>query len=420
VIPFDVTTSVRPSGLRGKTGHLLQKLFPDVDRRAYARARKADMRARRKTGLNALSKRRYPAAFSRREIYDTDRETHVVVVPAEGINSGTWAVAAGNFYFEVAGNLESHIGSDRVSVLHVDPQEPCSTWHRELFDHLMDAKATHLIAHVEHDPGSSNQTWTWDSFWNDLSPRWGGVFLGSTFDASYRFTSAKARFLARISPRFMAIDVGLPIAGTLSRKRFEVGPVNRPMSPATLQAIRQRLTGVVPTVDVAFVGALYPYRIELIKQLEALGLSIAVNPHKENHYARGDSEGGGQPGWLDYLAGLRSGRITINFSRSSAGPVEQLKWRAIEAGLAGTYFVTDDQHRTRLFWPDDQFSTFSTIEDLSFVLEETLSDQRSLLDSTAAFSDRAYLLARNHYWGAVEDGLRKRGLPGLGVTPFAI
>ncbi len=418
MIRFDVTTQVRATGLRGRLGQLLQMLIPDLDRRAYARARRSDVRARAKSGLNQISKERYPATFSRRKIYESVGNTHVVVVPSEGNKSGTWNVAAGNFYFEVAGNLESHIGADSVSVLHIDPETSSSIWHRQLFDHLMDSKATHLISHIEHDPGSSTQAWTWDSFWNDLSPRWNGVLLGSTFDASYRFTSAKARVLGCTSPRFMAIDVGLPIAGTVKRNRFEVGPVNRPMSPATLQAIRHRLRNVKPAFDVAFVGALYPYRVELIKQLEALGISIAVNPHKADFVNAAGEDGQAQPTWLDYLAGLRLGRVTVNFSRSSAGPIEQLKWRAVETGLAGTYFVTDDRNRTRLFWPEEHFATFNSLADLSQVLEETLSDPLALSESTSAFSDRAYDLAQNHYWGAVEHGLKVRGLPGVGVTAF--
>lgn len=417
MIPYDVTTQGRPRGLRGKFGRLMQTVIPDLDQRAYARARRADVRARRRSGLNRDIRERYPAKFSRRSRYDVEAESHVVVVPAEGRESGTWAVAAGNFYFEVAENLKSHIGADRVSVLHIAPDACCATWHRELFDHLMDSRATHFISHIEHDPGSINKGWTWDSLWQDLSPRWKGVFLGSTFDASFRFTSAKARVLAQTSTRFMAVDVGLPLNGTLVKNQFEVGPVIRPMSPATLQAIRHRLQDVRPTFDVSFVGALYPYRVELIKQLESMGISIAVNPHKDGPLVFQRSHEV-QPSWLDFLAGLRLGRATINFSRSSAGPIQQLKWRVVEAGLAGTYLVTDDQDQTSQFWPEDQFSVFDSPSDLPMVLESLVSEPSKLSEATASFAERASFLSQHQYWGAIEHGLNIRGLPGVGVAPF--
>ena len=47
---FDITTQGDPAGLRGKVGRLLQRLIPDADQRAYARARVKDRRTRAASG----------------------------------------------------------------------------------------------------------------------------------------------------------------------------------------------------------------------------------------------------------------------------------------------------------------------------------------------------------------------------------
>ena len=114
------------------------------------------------------------------------------------------------------------------------------------------------------------------------------------------------------------------------------------------------------------------------------------------------------------MAGLASSRATINFSQSAARPVEQLKTRVIEAGLAGTFLLTDDRDRTRLFWnPETEFGVFTGAADLPTVAHGFLSDPPRLETARTAFSTRARELARTGFWGAVEDGLSRRGLPGI-------
>ena len=103
--------------------------------------------------------------------------------------------------------------------------------------------------------------------------------------------------------------------------------------------------------------------------------------------------------------------MTINFSRSSAGPYEQLKTRVIEAGLAGTYLLTDDQHRTRLFFSPDEFSTFNSVEDLPDLIESLLSDRADLDARARRAQVRARELAVTNFWSGIDQGLVARGLP---------
>ena len=171
------------------------------------------------------------------------------------------------------------------------------------------------------------------------------------------------------------------------------------------------LVGVEKVHDVSFIGALYPYRVELIESLRSRGINVAVNPHRADQTTDFESSRANQPTWIEYMQGLASSHMTINFSRSSAGPYEQLKTRVIEAGLAGTYLLTDDQDRTRLFFPPDEFSTFNSVEDLPDLIESLLSDRADLDARARRAQVRARELAVTNFWSGIDQGLVARGLP---------
>ena len=410
---FDVTTSRTPVGFRARVGRLAQNLVPNADQWAYARDRAADRRARSKDagyhGLVSAAQELGPVG---------EREPHVVVVPTEGPSHGTWVPGVRNLYFEAAQTLTEVAGPERVTSFFAEPGETPMQWQRRLVDHLGDTKATHLLTHIEGDPGNLN-SWTWDSFWEIVSPRWDGVFLGCMFDSSYRFTAAKAKIMAKMSNRFVLVDICMPMDGALIRNRRESGPVNMPMSLASQRLLNERLAGVTPAYDLSFFGVLYDYRVKLIEELQSEGITVAVNPHRKDGAEDGRSTRMNQPAWLDYMAGIAASKMTVNFSQSNAGPFEQLKTRVMEVGLAGTYLLTDDRDRTRRFWDEGSFSAFEEPADLLMTSQRLLADPDDLARATTAFHDRANFLARNHYWGAIEATLRARNLPSLGIDAFS-
>ena len=348
------------------------------------------------------------------------RPPHVVVVPQEGRAFDSFRAGTRNFYYEAWRNLAEEIGEESVSVFHVDPGESPSAWHVRLLDYVNSVGATHVITHIEADPGSSGTSWTWDTAWGLLSSRWDGVLLGVMFDSAFEWIAAKSRLLARMSPRFMVVDICMPMDGSMVRGRPEVGPVNMPVSRESLALVDARLAGVSSTWDVSFIGVMYPYRLELVSRLRASGISGVVNPHRAD---RAEDDAGSrvaQPSWLDYMAGLRSSSMTLNFSQSSAGRFEQLKTRVIEATLAGTLLLTDDLDRTRLFWnPGKEFVEFRTVDDVPGVASTLLCEPLRLAGMAEAGQARARSLAHTDFWGGIEAGLARRGLPatGFGSTP---
>jgi len=107
--------------------------------------------------------------------------------------------------------------------------------------------------------------------------------------------------------------------------------------------------------------------------------------------------------------------MTLNFSQSSAGRFEQLKTRVLEATLAGTLLLTDDRDRTGRFWlQDEEFGYFKTADDAAPVIATYLEDPVRLAAVAAAGRLRARSLAHTHFWGGIEQGLKRRELPTLG------
>jgi hypothetical protein len=205
------------------------------------------------------------------------------------------------------------------------------------------------------------------------------------------------------------------------RGRTEVGPVNMPMSRQSLAMLNERLSGVSPEFDVSFIGAMYPYRVELVEKLRNSGISVAVNPHRTDAAEDFASSRRLQPSWPDYMAGLASSRMTLNFSQSSAGRFEQLKTRVLEATLAGTLLLTDDRDRTsRFFVPGVEFGYFPNVQELPQVITKYLSEPDEMISIAAAGSKKAYELAPEGFWRAINVGLNRRSLRCLGIPELRI
>lgn len=387
-------------------GRFATALYPDLDYALWRRRRRQETRR----DLRDPAYTRSGVSVSR--VDGDDGEPRVVVVPQEGkefesFRPGTW-----NIYYEAAQSLREMTPAGTVSVFSVRKGEAPSSWHVRLLEHLRDFGATHLLTHAEHDPGTAGESFTWDTFWTLAAPRWSGEFLGVMFDSAYPWIRAGSRHLARIDRRYRVVDLCMPMSGAILRGRPEIGPINMPVSRETLALIGERLRGVEPQWDVSFIGALYPHRVELIENLRSRGVEVAVNPHRTDVATDFAASRNDRPGWLDYMAGLRSSRMTINFSQSSAGPVEQLKTRVIEATLARTLLLTDDRDRTRLFFDEGrEYVHFAGTEELPSVIEGLVAEPERVARIAAAGEAKAWQIAPTGFWRAIDAGLRAAGRP---------
>ena len=339
------------------------------------------------------------------------REPHIVVAALEGPGCESWGPAKGNYYYEIYQSARERFGDDRVSVLDVgacgDP-----SWGSELARLLRDSSATHLIAHMERDPGLVEQ-WTWDEVWADIIRWWDGVFIGVMWDSGFDLIQMKGRRLARMSPNLVGLDICVPINDRLAMGRAEVGPVPLLESLETQSLLFSRLESLEKTSDLSFIGALYPYRVQLLENLAARGIRVAVNPHKQQTTSP-DKQLDQRPSWLDYMAALASSEMTLNFSLASSGSDEQLKWRVMEATLAGTLLLTDDRSRSRQYFSHGtEFDTFADADDLARVIDYWRLRPDELSRAQAQAQTRARDLATNEFWRSIERVLELRELPSL-------
>jgi hypothetical protein len=391
---------------RARIGPLASRLYPGLDEALWNRKRDAEMR-------DAISAAGYAGALSDLPAFTVDgRPSHLVVIPQIGPDAPTWKAAGGNFFYEIAQAAREYAGTDKVTIFPVAAGEPAAEWHIRLIRFLVSSGATHLIAQVEADPNSGQQGNTWDILWSQLIPRWDGVLLGVVTDSSYEWITIGVRRLARMSPRFVLVDICIPMDGTMKRGRVEVGPVNMPVSNESLAVVDAHAEGLPRIHDVVFIGVLYPYRQEMLEQLRALGVRVAVNPHRTAADDPAGDARANQPSWLDYMLALAQSNLALNFSQSSAGPFQQLKTRVLEASAVGCVILTDDVDRTERFWaPEDEYGYFATPEDVPAVVERFLSDPAKLAAAQAAAKVRARAINVTSFWGGIEDGLRARGLP---------
>ena len=394
-------------GFRARAGRMAERLFPGVEDRAFNRARNT-----------SVSESRAPKGGYRPPAF-VQRQPHIVVVPQEGPQFESWRPGTRNFYYEAHQTAREIFGETSVSVLDVGPGEPSSSWHRRLRDLLGDTRATHIVTHIEHDPGSPSE-WTWDVAWNGLTPHWDGVLLGVMFDSAFPLITMKSRRIARMSPNFMAVDICTSMDSVLVPGRSEVGPVTMPMSRESTALVMERIAGIEPEHDVSFIGVMYPYRVELVEQLRNQGVDVAVNPHRRDIAEDPESSRQSQPSWLDYMAGLASSRMTINFSRFSVGDAEQLKTRVIEATLAGTLLLTDDRNSTsQFFTPEEEYGYFAGVDELPAVIESWKSNPGRLDRARQAAQVKAVEIGALDFWTRIGSGLESRGLPLLSVRSAA-
>ena len=393
--------------MRARVGRLVQQVLPNLDEWQWNRRRDAEMR-------HLLDQGGYRQRFASLPPASPPAKPHLVIVPKDGPSFDNWKVAGGNFFFEISQAAREHFGADTVSLFSPEPGETVPDWHERLARYLLESGATHLAVMVETDPDGAG-TWSWDLLWSQLAPRWPGVMLGVTFDSAYRWISIPMRRVARMNDRFLLVDICMPMDGSMVKGRPEVGPVNMPVSNLTMAAVDARIAGLPKIYDVSFLGSLYPYRVAMIEELRARGVNVAVNPHHQAGEVL-DLEGSRahQPGYPDYMAGLAQSQMTINFGRSSAGDFFQLKTRVLEAELVGCVVLTDDVDRTDRYWiPDEEYAYFATPEDVPDLVTSLLADPDRLARMQEAGRTRARAINVSSFWGGVEEGLCRRGLPAL-------
>ena len=391
-------------------GAAVSRIYPGLDERIFNRRRDEHVRRRVAEGGYATALADLTVPLHEASV----RPPHLVVVPQEGPRVDSWRAGGGNFLYEIAQGARETFGSDAVSIFEVCGEQDESQWHQRLIRHLVETGATHLLAQVEADPNSGQGRYSWDLFWSQAVRHWDGVLLGLVTDSYFTWITNSVRRLARMSPRFVLVDICMPMDSVLVKGRPEVGPVNMPISDESLSVIDIECRDAERVYDVTFIGTLYPSRVSMLESIEATGARVAVNPHRSSPAPAYGSEDVKQPSYVDYMRALAQSRITINFSQANAGPQQQLKTRILESMAMGCLVLTDDIDRTARFWaPGEEYGRFHSLDDLPKVIEAWLADPERLDQVREAGQRRARSINVSSFWGGIEDTLTRRGLPGL-------
>lgn len=394
--------------LVGKVRGFVGRLIPGADERAFNRTR--DTVVASLLAEADYSTRLADLAPARRV---TALESHVVIVPMQGSTFDTWTPAGGNFLYEIAQSAREYAGADKVTVFEMHEGESVPDWHERLIRFMVDSGATHLLAQIESDPFPPTQP-NWDVLWSELSSRWDGVFLGLMFDSGFRMVTLNARRIAAINDRFVAVDICMPMDGVMVAGRPEIGPVSMPVSDQTFAALDAALGDVKQIHDVSFIGALYPYRVEMIESLRSHGVDVAVNPHRADVTRDFTESRTNQPTYIDYMRGLAQSKMTINFSISSSLNGQQLKTRILEASGMGCLVLTDDVDRSDRFWvAGEEMAYFSEPSEVPALVASYLADPDRLARVQAAGKARARAINVTNFWGGIDAGLARRSLPRL-------
>lgn len=337
-------------------------------------------------------------------------DVHLVVIPHDGPDTGLWHPANGNHFFEVHASAVELLGSDRVTLVDIVCGEDATTWQAAVLDRIAETRATHVIAQIERDPNKTTD-WSWDVIASALAGHWDGVFVGQMYDAGFQWLRVRAQRLAGILDKLVLADLCEPMTGYAVPGRPEIGPMTLPLSRESVSRIDAYVAGATKVHDVTFVGALYEYRVELLDRLTAAGFHVAVNPHRSDSARTDEESRANQPSYLDYMRALAESELTINFARASSGPRWQYKIRPQEAALVGCLCLTDDVDRTSRFFAPGDYAYFESVDTLSDIVGELLVDRTALQSAQARARARAHELAVVDYWGRIDDGLRRRGLP---------
>lgn len=392
--------------LRASIGALAAKVAPNLDERAFNRARDRIV-------TEARAEADYPSRLAGLPwgVASPDVKSHIVIVPMEGPSDPSWRPAGGNFFYEISQSAREYAPEAVVTVFEVLPHESPADWHVRLIRFLVSSGATHLMAQIETDPGRVGSS-SWDILWSELAPRWNGVFLGVMFDSGFRTITLGARRLARTSDRFVVVDICVPMDGSMVRGRSEVGPVSMPISNQTFDELDRQIGVVEQVYDVSFIGALYPYRVEMIESLRSAGIAVAVNPHRPDATSDLASSRANQPTYVDYMRGLAQSRMTINFAMASSLAGYQLKTRILEATGVGTLVLTDDVDRSSRFWgPGEGVAYFTSPQEIAPIVESYLAAPSRLAAEQAAGRNRARAINVSSFWGGIDEGLDLRSLP---------
>jgi hypothetical protein len=270
--------------------------------------------------------------------------TLLVVVPSQ--YEAGWECGQGNFFYEIYQSAKERFPNVTVSIFQATANE--IDWKKRLRMFVEGEKPDCIFVYAETDPDGSGD-WTWPEFFLSIADKWSGKSVFLLFDSAYPIHRWRASKLARITGNATIASIDRKPRRSLKKDIRQVGPIFLPMSMESIQLIQQQIESKVRqenlcTIDISFIGKMYPYRRKIFDVLENSGLCVELNPHR--NYLEPDS-------YLSYLTALHLSTFTINLSLAGGVKVKQLKCRVLETAIFGNTLVTDENEFGGMFFKRD-------------------------------------------------------------------
>ena len=331
----------------------------------------------------------------------------LLIVPSADHEEIPWEPAQGNYSFELFETAGAYMNAAEVHTVQISNTETTSSYHDRIIEYAKDNRITHLISRIDIE-ANAGAHWSWDLFARKLRHHRDIIYLPLTYDSAYPYVSMHLDRITRLHPRAVPIVLDRPIEGVIRPQRPAAGPLFLPLSDVSMTAIDTALEGIEPSLDLTFIGNVsgYPYRSELLADLESAGVMVDVNPH-------GRSEGQ-LAGFIAYAEALKKSRITLNFTRCNGVPVTQLKTRMLEGALFGAVVAADSPlYSQDYFEQEREFIAYRSPDDLKKQITPLLHDPESLsLMQSRARAKADYLRVRN-FWEKTDIALGANHLPAL-------
>ena len=330
------------------------------------------------------------------------------VIPQDEHGEDRWLPGVGNYPFELFESAKEALGTDRVHQILIPHNEPAGAWHDRVITAAREIGATHIFGRTDHEPNGLDHLWSWDVFVKRLRREWPGVFLALSYDSAYPYVSMHLDRLTRLHNKTMPVVLDRPISPEIRPHRPAAGPLFLPLSTASMKVLDAAIADVQPEFDLTFIGNVsgYPYRSELLEELEAAGLNVVVNPQSGGTDNR--------PGFESYARALKTSRVTLNFSRCNGVPITQLKTRLLEGSLFGAVVASDSPLYAQDYFADgSEFISYSSPQDLKAKLTDLLTDDTALADMRTNARAKAESLRVTNLWSKVDAALNARGLARL-------
>ncbi len=384
------------ASIRYILSYVLLEHMPSACSYVYARIRE---RVISKSYVASLAKpQMYSEVPNNRNLAVNMHSKMLMIVTSGQIDSLNWRNAQGNYMYEIWASGKEYLGI-AIDIFSFDEKANATDEFDRLLAYLMNGSYSHLLTSLESNPGATS--WDWDYFALRAVDNWTGLVIGLSTDSVYRKHQIQFQRFINIYAETVIIGIDVVPDFKYVKSKHYFGPTLLPISAASISQIDKDLPDARMRLqsrahDVVFVGAVYPYREIQLKKIIGQGLDLSINPHK----AKLDEKE--SKGYVDFIAAMSSGSLTLNLARANGVKVKQLKSRALEGPVFGTPILSDEKHLTSIFFDvEKEFLYFDGSEKSVTRLKQLAKDKEMISNMSKSVKLKARRIAQSTFWNTV-------------------